>query len=240
MRRVRRVEERNGNDLSVRFAVRHTPPGWIDSVHVAARRRRATLNDVFMAGIAQVCDRFVPLKHRPRRHSVALGAIVDLRPYVATELAQCFGLFLGFTNVVCRPADLSNVDRLIQAIAKQTSQQKRLGIPQASALRMLAGVTAGRFMRPERIAHFYQKHVPLAGGISNVNMNRSWASEYHPRPLLDYIRVSPTGPMMPLVFATTTLGHSFHFAITYRPSVVPAERIDCMASMFVEALAQLR
>jgi hypothetical protein len=88
---------------------------------------------------------------------------------------------------------------------------------------MLAGVAAGKFMKPQRMLHFYQKHLPLAGGISNVNMNRSWATAYHPRPLLDYIRVSPTGPMMPLVFATTTLGHSFHFAYTYRPSIVPVE-----------------
>jgi hypothetical protein len=117
-------------------------------------------------------------------------------------------------------------------------QQKQLGIPQTSALRMLAGVTAGKLVKPERMAHFYQKHVPMAGGISNVNMNRTWAMEYHPSPLLDYIRVSPTGPMMPLVFATTTLGSDFHFALTYRPAVVSMDRIDALASRFVERLGR--
>jgi hypothetical protein len=68
-------------------------------------------------------------------------------------------------------------------------------------------------------------------------MNRSWATAYHPSPLLDYIRVSPTGPMMPLVFATTTLGNRFHFGVTYRPSIVPVEKIDAMAAMYVSALA---
>ena len=237
MRRARRVEERNGMDLSVRFAIRSLPQNWIDNVLAGARARGVTLNDVFMAGLAQVCDRYVPLKHRPRRHSVALGSIVDLRPYSGQEIAEAFGLFLGFTNVVCRPGDLRDPERLVKMVARQNHQQKRVGIPQASALRMLAGVAAGKFINSDRMLHFYQKHLPLAGGISNVNMNRSWATAYHPRPLLDYIRVSPTGPMMPLVFATTTLGHSFHFAYTYRPSIVPQQSMQAMAEMYIDTLA---
>jgi hypothetical protein len=238
LRRVRRVEERQ--DHGVRFAIRAMPQGWLDPILIAARSQGVTLNDVFMAGIAQVCDRFVPLKHRPRRHSLALGSIVDLRPYYGDGLADAFGLFLGFTNVVCRPQELADMHRLVRSIASQNRQQKRLGVPQASALRMLAGVMAGRMMSPEKMLKFYQKHVPLAGGISNVNMNRSWATEYHPRPLLDYVRVSPTGPMMPLVFATTTLGKSFHFALTYRPSVVDPSQLDGVAKTFVDCVGSLR
>jgi hypothetical protein len=234
LRQARRVEERS--DLSVRFAIRSLPSSWIDNVLAGARQREVTLNDVFMAGLAMVCDRHVPLKHRPRRHSIAVGSIVDLRPYSEEQLNGEFGLFLGFTNVVCRPGELRDPEKLVKFIARHNEQQKRIGIPQASALRMLAGVAAGKFMKPERMLHFYQKHLPLAGGISNVNMNRSWATAYHPSPLLDYIRVSPTGPMMPLVFATTTLGNSFHFGVTYRPSIVPVETIEAMAAMYVESV----
>ncbi len=240
MRQARRVEERNGQDLSVRFAIRSLPENWVDDVLAGARQRGVTLNDVFMAGLAQVCDQYVPLKHRPRRHSVALGSIVDLRPYCGQAINEAFGLFLGFTNVVARPTDLRDPERLIKIVARQNQQQKTVGIPQASAMRMLVGVAAGKLMKPERMLHFYQKHLPLAGGISNVNMNRSWATAYHPRPLMDYIRVSPTGPMMPLVFATTTLGHSFHFALTYRPSVVPVDQIEAMSRMYIDALTAYR
>lgn len=239
-RRVRRVVVPPEPDLAVRWAIRSAPAGWIGALHQSMRSRGATLNDLFMAAIAQVCNRFVPLKHRPRRNGLALGAIVDLRPYSKVELGEAFGLFLGFTNVVCRPGELADPERLLKAISRQNAQQKRMGIAQASALRMLAGVAAGRMMSPQRMVHFYQKHLPLAGGISNVNMNRSWATRYHPDPLIDYIRVSPTGPMMPLVFATTTLGDSFHFALTYRPSVVPEERVDAMARSFMEFLAAFR
>ena len=90
---------------------------------------------------------------------------------------------------------------------------------------------------PNQRAQFYQKHVPIAAGISNVNLNKCWATQYFPSPLLDYIRVSPTGPMMPLVFATTTLGQTFHFALTYRPSIVPAEQVDSVAQTFLDCLA---
>src|SRR5207248_1260763 len=113
-----------------------------------------------------------------------LGAIVDLRPYFEErqgkhngrgDLAGVFGMFLGFTNVVAQPADLADPERLLATIALQNARHKHRGIAQASALRMLAGVVTGQWMRPEKQTHFYQKHVPISGGVSNVNMNKSWA-----------------------------------------------------------------
>jgi hypothetical protein len=237
MRRARRVEVRGSLDLSVRLAIRTAAPGSIDRLCQAARARGVTVNDLFMASIAQVCEKFIPLKRRPRRQGMALGAIVDLRPYLNGQLEDAFGLFLGFTNIVCRPQELRDPERLVQAIAEQSRKQKRFGIAQMSALRMMAGVTAGRIYPAHQRAQFYQKHVPIAGGISNVNLNKCWATQYYPTPLLDYIRVSPTGPMMPIVFATTTLGSTFHFALTYRPSVVPESQVDDVATTFLDGLA---
>jgi hypothetical protein len=237
LRHVRRIEYRCGTNLTVRFALRTMPAGWIDVLHRVARERQVTLNDLFMAAIALVCDQFVPLKSRPQRRGLALGSIVDLRPYSDTDMADAFGLFLGFTNVVCRQDELLDPEKLLRSISRQNARQKRVGIAQTSALRMLFGLTGGRLVKPEGQAQWYQKHCPLAGGISNVNMSRSWAKDYHPAPLLDYIRVSPTGPMMPLVFATTTLGDSFHVALTYRPSVVGEERIGALTDAFSNGLA---
>lgn len=239
MRHAKRLDVGDDIDLSVRFAIRQLPAGWIDTIHAAARQRGVTLNDCFLAAIASVCQQHVPLKQRPRRRCLALGSIVDLRPYSDESLRDAFGLFLGFTNVICKPDELRDPNRLLRAIALQNHQQKARGVPQASALRMLAGVTAGKFLDDDALARFYQKNIPIAGGISNVNMNRSWAAEYHPAPLLDYIRVSPTGPMMPLVFATTTLGNDFHVALTYRPSIVAADKVDTMAGTFRGFLADL-
>ncbi len=237
IRQVRRIEYYCGTDLTARITVRCAPAGWIRTLLESARALGVTLNDVFLAAIAQVCNQYVPLKIRPRRRGMALGSIVDLRPYCGNnEFADAFGLFLGFTNVFCRPEDFDSPLRLLRTIAVQNAHQKSRGIPQASALRMLIGVALGSLVNPKRIPQFYQKHCPMAGGISNVNMNRSWAREYHPSPLLDYIRISPTGPMMPLVFATTTLGENFHFALTYRPSVVSTEHIESLCGDFMRYL----
>lgn len=236
MRRARRVEVRQGYDCSVRWTMRYTPEHWVDQLHMAMRSRGATLNDLFMAGLAMVCQKHVPLQRRPHRKSIILGSIVDLRQYSPEELNDVFGLFLGFTSVICRPADMADREKLLKAVAFQNAAHKKKGIAQTSAFRMLAGVLAGRIVNPDKQPHFYQKHVPITGGVSNVNMNRSWATEYHPSPLLDYIRVSPTGPMMPLVIATTTLGNMMHFGITYRPSIVPDVAIDPLTRTFVDFL----
>ncbi len=64
LRRVRRVDMRNGTDMAVRFALRPLPLGWIHQLHDTARRRGVTLNDLFMAAIARVCEKYVPTKLR--------------------------------------------------------------------------------------------------------------------------------------------------------------------------------
>ena len=81
---------------------------------------------------------------------------------------------------------------------------------------MLLANAAKRFVPPHELYHFYRKELPLLGGISNVNLNNTWAAEYHPAPVLEYLRISPTGPMVPLVFNLTTLGDRLHLSMTYR------------------------
>jgi alpha-mannosidase len=61
---------------------------------------------------------------------------------------------------------------------------------------------------------------------------RSWAAEHYPSPLLDYVRVAPTGPTIPLVLSVTTLGRKFNFALTRRIGLIDD---DC-ARRFVESV----
>jgi len=116
---------------------------------------------------------------------------------------------------------------------------KASGVPLSSPVRMLAGFTVGKFYDRRKIVDFYRKRVPLAGGISNVNLNRTWAASFHPDPLLDYIRVSPTGPMMPLVFTPTTLGDHLHVGFTYRTNLISNDRAQQMAADFTHRLRAL-
>ena len=118
-------------------------------------------------------------------------------------------------------------------------RDKQSRVPLFSPLRMLAALAVGKVYRPKNLIEFYRKRLPLAGGISNVNLNRSWPAEFHPTPLLEYIRASPTGPMMPLVFTPTTLGDRLHFGLTYRPSLIAPPIADQMAAYFTQRLTTL-
>jgi hypothetical protein len=102
---------------------------------------------------------------------------------------------------------------------------------------MIAGLVAARYLTREERVDFYRKRVSLAGANSNVNLNGSWPARYHPDPLMQYVRVAPTGPMTPLVFAMTTMGNELSIGLTYRPAILPPERAGRLAESFVERIA---
>ena len=165
--------------------------------------------------------------------------IVDLRARSRRDMSRVFGLFLGFANVICRREDLREWPRLVRQIARQTRIHKQTDSPQASAVWMFAALAAARFVPIHKTFRFYRKHMPLAAGISNVNLNRTWAAAYHPSPILQYIRVSPTGPMVPLVFTLTTLGEDLSLGLTYRSTLFSDELAQKIAATFLSRFAQL-
>jgi hypothetical protein len=238
-RHVARVDHKGYADFTCRFDLHDLGPDLLAPLLTYTRRHRATLNDLFLAVTAQVCDRHVPIHKSLRRPNLALGTIVDLRPYARCDLSDTFGLHLGFTSTTCTPPDLANFPQLLQAIARQSKSDKQTRVPLFSPIRMLAGLAVGKIYHPKKLIEFYRKRLPLAGGISNINLNRAWPAKFHPHPLLDYIRVSPTGPMMPAVFTPTTLGQNLNLGLTYRPSLIPPDRAQQMAEHFVNRLRLL-
>jgi hypothetical protein len=219
-RRVRRMSRDHAEALAQAVSIRRAEDGVVDCLRDVARGAGVTLHDLLLAAAAEACDRHVPMHRHGRRHDLAMGAIVDLRPGAQVDLSQTFGVFLGFTTTLCRADDLEDWPRLLRAVAAQSRLHKQAAHSQASVLRMAAGLVAGRVLPRERMIDFYRKRMPLAGGTSNVNLAGTWAMEYHPAPLLEYLRFSPTGPLMPLVFSTTTLGRRFNLCLTRRSAVV--------------------
>jgi hypothetical protein len=219
----------------VECSLHRLPDGMIDILLAVARAKKSSLNDLFTAALAKACDQHGPEPRKSPR-DLALGSIVDLRPASSENLDNTFSLFLGFTSVIVTANDLQNPDQLLASITQQNNLQKNRRAPHASMLRMAVGYTQGRWLSQKRLAAFYRNYMPLFGGISNVNMNRSWPSKYHPEPLLDYIRVAPTGPMVPVVIAVTTLGNRFTFVLTRRASVVDADRGKLLVQTFLDEL----
>jgi hypothetical protein len=238
-RRVQKVASTNLGDTDTRFALFPAEPGLITRVRQAAADRRVKVNDLFLAALAEACAAHVPLQRRPNRTDVAVGSVVDLRPRARADLSRTFGLYLGFTNVAVRPYELARFDRLVNAIAGQTRQQKAAGVAASSLSWMSVALALGRFSKPSELYHFYRKDIPLAAGISNVNLTTSWVGRYAPSPIVDYVRVSPTGPMTPLAMTTTTVNDRFHIGLTYRTGLIDADRAAAVAGSVLGRLGRL-
>jgi hypothetical protein len=239
LRRVQKIASTNLADHDTRFQLIEARPGLITQIRAVARSRKVKVNDIILAALAEACAKYVPLQPRRNRRDVAVGSVVDLRPYGPPGLSNTFGLFLGFTNVICQPAELRDFNRLLYAVAKQTRHQKSTGVAQASLMWMGAAMFIGLLSKPDELYHFYRKELPLAGGSSNVDLTQTWAADYHPAPLLEYIRISPTGPMTPLAVTTTTLRDHFHLGITHRTGLIPSEKAAAIAKMCMDRLESL-
>jgi hypothetical protein len=236
-RRVQRIENpQKFAQLSAKFIHRKTEEGLIDRLRVVARNSHATIHDIFLAAIAQACRRFVPIHARLDRRDLAIGTIVDLRPKSPRPVNDVFNLLLGFTSIACRPEDFENWPKLLSAVSRQTQWQKTHRMAEGSWVRMLGGLAASRWLDRKKHLELYRKRVALAGACSNVNLNRDWPARYHPDPLLEYIRVAPTGPMTPLVFTTTTLGNSLGIGLTYRHVLIKDQAAAGVMQAFIDQL----
>jgi len=235
-RRVRKVISQGPHDYPVRVSLHRTGDGLIDRLREAARTETIKVHDILLAAIAEACDRFVPVQVRSNRPDISIGSVVDLRRHAASDLNDTFGLFLGFTQVVCRPQILKDWPRLLRSVALQNHVNKQSGLPQASMLWMAAAMAVNRFVPDRNLYKFYRKELPMAGGLSNVTMNDTWAARYHPDILQEYWRVSPTGPLVPLVFSTTTLGSRMTVALTCRDALLPSDQSHAMADSMLSRL----
>lgn len=238
-RRVRKIRTGGSNNYDTGFALRRAEDGWIDALRNVSHRLGVTVNDLFLAATAHACHRHLPLVRHARRQDLAIGTIIDLRRHGHHDLTDTFGLFLGFGNVICRPNDLADLKRLIRTVSAQTAMQKRTASAPASMLWLAAATGVMALMRLDKTFPYYRKHFPLCGGISNVDLSQSWAADVSPAPLLEYIRVSPTGPMIPLAFTPTTMGARFHLGLTYRSGIIDAAQALAIADTFYAQLTNL-
>ncbi len=219
--RLPRFEAERFGDLSVRVSVHEAPPGLAARLKEGARARGATVNDLLVAAVLRGVARHLPLRRTARRPDLAVGTIADLRPFSRRDLSDVFGMFLGYVNQAVAGADLSDDERLITAVARESKEQRRTGRAQQSQVMMGVTLAINRLLPPHRALDWYRSRAPLVGGVSNVNMSATWAASWHPAPLLDYLRVSPVAPPVPFVVSATTLGDRFHLVVSRRPSLVP-------------------
>jgi hypothetical protein len=239
-RRVRKIHTFGPLEYPVRVRLFPAPAGVVPSLIDYARARKVTVNDVLLAALARACHRLVPAQQRPGRDDLAVSSVADLRPGLDPALRDTFGCLLGFTTTVCRRRDLDDWCRLLRSVAAQSAVQRRAGVGPASVLWMLAAELASRYTPADRVYDFYRKEIPLAAGISNVNLNGTWvAGGPHPTPVLDYVRVSPTGPIVPIALAVTSLGTELRLALTYRTALLNDWTAAELVQSFTDQLTRL-
>lgn len=230
--RVRRASSGidSRSDHRVAFSRHALPEGVCAKLLATAKAHGLKVNDLFTAAVAQACDRHGVTPRAPGREDLAIGTIVDVRPQSSLNLDEMFGMFLGFTTTIFRGADLADWPRLLRSTAAQSDLHRRTRAASASVLRLGVGVAEARLYPPRRWSDRYLRQMPMTAGLSNVTLNGTWAAAYYPQPIRDYVRVSPTSPLLPVVFTPTTLGDRLNMGLTRQAALIDDARAGRMIS----------
>ncbi len=178
-----------------------------------ARAMNAKVSDLLLAAVGLSALRHGPMKRSSNRDHLALGSIIDLRPMTARELGD--GLYLGYTSCLLGPTFMDSFASAVRCIARQSLVQRQTSQAGGSVFRLAAALAGNRFYKGKRLYEFYRKRMPLAAGLSNVNLAGSWVERECPSGSR-YLRVSPVGPTMPIVLASTSCKGSLGVTFTYR------------------------
>lgn len=237
-----RLNLRNPLDFATGFVMRELPEGLIDRLRAFAKQRQASVNDLFIAAIAQAMGTYTApdrlkknkkLLHFARR-KLGIGTIVDIRDAASESLDQVFNLYLSSYTVLLDNPENRTADDLTRAVAAETGRIKK----SLAAVRGFFALSMARFWYDVYDSQRFQasllhKTVPVVAGISNVNMTGSWAdckaegvsaAADEPR-VLDYLRISPAGPLIPVVFTLTTMRGRLSLCVTYRKTSFKDERL---------------
>jgi hypothetical protein len=236
MKDMRRVESLV-TDQHVATIVGSDESDLIERVKEQARAQSATVGDVLLAAATHACAEFGPNRPTRRRPDLAMGTIVDLRSRARHLSDRVFGLFLGFTVSPFTRGDLDDMDATISRARNLRLSQNHQHAAEASQLRMGIGLALAKRLSTQSLLDFYRKRLPLSGGISNVNLAGSWLAGLSPQIVTGYHRISPTGPMMPIVFTPTTLAGRFTLCCTYKTGLIDQDKARRIVDGFLGRLA---
>ena len=213
-------------------------PDSLPKLLQASKLWGVTLNDLFLGLLARSLGPLATRLQKGRRREMSLGCIVNLRPELGLQGPGTFGLFLGsFIVTQPMPSENSEPREIALAVRARTQRVKRDQLYLTSALelgfaRRILGLSATRKRR-----NLYQKHHPLWGGITNMNLNQLW-----PQPTdgtsFDYFRAVSTGPATPLVMSVTTVGEKVNIGLAFRRTVFSQEDITRIQKTLVESVSE--
>ena len=239
MRSICRPYYRDPEDLSNKFTFFSLSSQTLSGMIQAARSLNVTLNDLFLAVLMKAVFSLAPDRAGAgRRRNLSLGCIVNTRRDLGVDGRRTFGLFLASFVVHHEvPAGIGLAD-LARDIGRQTLAIKQRQLYLGSVLELTFGRLMMALFSERRRKKLYQKHYPLWGGLTNMNLNTVWPQPEGCRPV-DYFRAVSTGPATPLVASITTIGPVANIGLTYRPTVFGAPDVERIKASFLDPLGPL-
>jgi len=217
-----------------RFELEPVELGWL---RTASKSWGVTLNDLFLTLLLHSLAPLATARRQTTRRKLAAGCIVNVRKDLGIS-SGTFGLFLGSFMVSHEVPEGIGLKELAAAIALQTARIKAQRLYLATSVQLAFVSFVLRFFSTKRKRNFYQKHCPLWGGVTNMNLNTLWEAPAHIAPL-DYLRAVSTGPVTPLVLSVTTVGERVNVALSYRSTVFSDPEIGQVQRRLVEGVASL-
>jgi hypothetical protein len=226
----------NRDDHRVAFTYfRLNPDEFLPLTH-AAKSWGVTLNDVFLAALLKSV---APLAVKRIRHfcrkKIAVASIVNVRRDLCDDNQQKFGLFLGSFIVNHAVPDSISLPDLARQIHAQTRTIKKYKFYLRTLLELKLALMVMACMNPQRARRIYQRHYPIWGGITNMNLNDCWPPRSAENPVT-YFRAVSTGPISPLVLSLTTVQDTLHVGVSYRTTVFTPENVQRIIHDFVNTL----
>lgn len=234
MRSTCRPHYRDAGDPGNKFTFFSLTPRTLGDLIQAAKSWGVTLNDLFLALLLQsVPPQAARREPAGRRRNFSLGCIVNTRKELGMDRGGAFGLFLGsFVVHHAVPAGIGLAE-LARDIGRQTLAIKQRRLYLGTALELTFGRLLVSLFSGERRRKLYQKHYPLWGGLTNMNLNKLWPQPDEGRPV-DYFRAVSTGPATPLVASITTVGEVANIGLTWRTTVFGSPEIERIKARFLD------
>lgn len=235
-RRTARPRYRDVSDGYEGYALYTLAPAHAARLLALSKAWSVTVNDMFLALLLLALDPLAPKRHAAaQRRELAVASIMNLRAELGDPGRDAFGQYLGSLRVTHAVPPGATLEDVARDVNRQTTAVKegKLFLQTLLAMRYVAAVW--RLLKPAQRAGFYAKSYPIWAGVSSLNVNAMW-----PRPPGTaaplYIRGVPTGPLAPLVLATTTVGDTIYAGVSYRTAALDRAAVDQLWAGLVHRL----
>lgn len=208
--------------------------------------KQITLNDLFITILVKIfgdltLEQRKQLKSKfckPKRESLVISVIANIRQQSSIPLTDVFGLFLGFFSIFMKQPERYSFEQVYHLVAKQTRKFKRqhTALKQSVAFKIQNKLwDKARSLRSKY--RLFSKTVPITVGISNLSLNgdlRPSSDLYE-----DYVRCSPTAMVCPIVFNITSQDDHLSLAITYRKTCYSDIEALAIKDRFIQCVQDL-